>query len=125
MNKRKILFSFGFIVLVAGVFVAGIFVGKAQVVCKVCKPETVDFSLFWDAYDKLHQNFISPEKINDQSVIYGAISGMTQSLQDPYTAFFDPKDAKLFQEDLAGSFDGIGMEVAIKKDQLTIVAPLK
>lgn len=125
MNKRKIFFSFGFIVLVAGVFVGGIFVGKAQVVCKVCKPETVDFSLFWDAYDTLHQNFISPEKINDQSVIYGAISGMTQSLQDPYTAFFDPKHAKLFQEDLAGSFDGIGMEVAIKKDQLTVVAPLK
>ena len=50
---------------------------------------------------------------------------MTESLNDPYTAFFDPKQAKMFQQDLSGSFGGIGIEVGVKKDQLTIVAPLK
>ena len=111
-------------VLVA-VFGVGYFIGQNQVVCKVCKPESVDFSLFWDAHNKLRQNFIEPDKISDQKIIYGAISGMTKNLGDPYTAFFDPEEAKIFQDDLTGLFDGIGAEVGIKKDQLTIIAPLK
>ena len=99
--------------------------GKNSVVCQVCKPENIDFSLFWDAYNKLQQSFISPDKINDQAVIYGAIDGMTKSLQDPYTDFFDPDEAKMFEQDLAGSFEGIGVEVGLKKEQLTVIAPLK
>lgn len=124
--KQKIFFAgIILVVLFFVVFEIGIIVGKTQVVCKVCKPETVDFSLFWDAYNKLHQNFISPDKIVDQNVVYGAIAGMTKSLQDPYTSFFDPKQAKVFEQDLAGSFEGIGIEVAIKKDQLTVISPIK
>ncbi len=124
-DKKRILWGIALVALVLVVFFTGIFVGKSQVTCKVCKPETLDFSLFWSAYNKLHENFISPEKINDQEVLYGAIEGMTKSLQDPYTSFFSPKEAKMFQQDLAGSFDGIGIEVGIKKGQLMIIAPLK
>ncbi len=50
---------------------------------------------------------------------------MTKSLGDPYTDFFEPKQAKIFEQDLAGSFEGIGVEVGIKKDQLTVISPLK
>ena len=113
------------VILLAAVFGAGFFVGKNQVVCKICTPENIDFSLFWDAYNKLHQGFINPDAITDQKIIYGAISGMTKSLDDPYTEFFDPEQAKIFKQDLSGSFNGIGVEIGIKKDQLTIIAPLK
>lgn len=125
INKKKILYSLILIALFFVVFGAGFFIGKNQVVCKVCKPENIDFSLFWDAYQKLGRNFINPDKINDQEIIYGAISGMTKSLGDPYTDFFNPEQAKIFQQDLAGSFNGIGVEIGVKKDQLTIIAPLK
>ncbi len=125
VNKKKIFYSLVLVALFFVVFSVGFFVGKNTVVCKACKPETIDFSLFWDAYNKLHQNFIDNNKIDDQKIIYGAISGMTKSLGDPYTDFFDPKQAKMFQQDLKGSFDGIGIEVGIKKGQLTVVAPLK
>jgi carboxyl-terminal processing protease len=50
---------------------------------------------------------------------------MTKSIGDPYTDFFDPNQAKIFQQDLSGSFDGIGAELGIKKDILTIIAPVK
>jgi len=125
LNKKRI---FRYIILAAVFFVvfgAGFYFGVNQVTCRICQPETIDFSLFWDAYNKLNQNFINPEAIDDQKVIYGAISGMTKSLGDPYTEFFDPSQAKIFQQDLAGSFEGIGVEIGIKKDQLTIIAPLK
>lgn len=124
-GKRKIFNYLLIAVLFAGVFFLGVSVGKHQAVCPVCKPEAVDFSLFWEAYGKLHENFINPETIDDQKVIYGAIGGMVKSLGDPYTSFFNPKDAKMFEQDLAGSFEGIGVEVGIKKDQLTVISPLK
>lgn len=125
LNKKKVFYSLLLLVLFFVVFQTGFLIGKNQVVCRVCKPENIDFSLFWDAYEKLHQNFINPDKIDNQKVIYGAISGMTKSLGDPYTDFFNPEQAKMFKQDLLGSFDGIGVEIGIKKDQLTIIAPLK
>ncbi len=124
-SKKKIFYVLILVALFFVVFNAGFYIGKNSVVCKACKPETIDFSLFWDAYEKLHQNFISSDALDDQKIIYGAISGMTKSLGDPYTDFFSPEQAKMFQQDLAGTFEGIGVEVGIKKDQLTIVAPLK
>ena len=47
------------------------------------------------------------------------------SLNDPYSSFFKPEDAKMFEDDIAGSFSGIGMEVGIKDKILTVIAPLK
>src|SRR3989344_3227094 len=124
-SKKQIIFSVVLVLLFFGVFGLGVFIGKSQVVCKVCKPETADFSLFWDAYNKLHENFIDPSQIDDQKILYGAIAGMAKSLGDLYTDFFSPEEAKVFQQDLSGSFDGIGVEVGLKKDQLTVIAPLK
>jgi len=124
-SKKKIIFSVILVLILAGLFGSGFWMGRQSVVCKFCKPETLDFSLFWEAYGKLQQNFIHPENINVQKIIYGAISGMTKTLGDPYTSFLDPEEAQKFEQDLSGSFEGIGVEIGIKKDQLTIIAPLE
>ena len=50
---------------------------------------------------------------------------MVKSLGDPYTVFFPPEEAKRFNEDVKGSFEGVGMEIDVKKGQLIIVAPLE
>ncbi len=125
INIKKIFFYAVIVVAFCGVFLLGIWVGVAKIAYHVPQPNTIDFSLFWDAYGKLQQNFISPQKIDNQKVVYGAIEGMTKSLGDPYTDFFDPSQAKLFQQDLAGSFSGIGVEIGVKKDLLTIISPIK
>ncbi|MEK7080753.1 MAG: S41 family peptidase [Patescibacteria group bacterium] len=125
ITKKRVLYSFVLVALLAGMFGAGIWVGVNKIAYCVPQPGTVDFSLFWDAYNKLQQKFISPDKIENQKVLYGAIEGMTQSLGDPYTSFFDPNQAKRFQQDLSGSFEGIGVEIGIKKNQLTVIAPLE
>lgn len=123
--NKKILFPVLLVVGFAAFFGLGIWVGATKVAYHVPQPGTIDFSLFWDAYGKLQQNFINPEKIDNQKVIYGAIEGMTKSLGDPYTSFFNPEEAKKFQQELSGSFEGIGVEIGIKKGQLTVVAPIK
>lgn len=124
MLRKKFLISF-LIIAFFVIFSLGIWIGKTQVVCKVCPPEKIDFSLFWESWDKLQEKYISPEKLDVQNMIYGAISGLIDSLGDPYTTFFNPTDTKLFLEDVSGRFEGVGMEVGIRKGQLQIIAPLE
>ncbi len=125
MISKKILYPGVLVILFVAVFGAGIWVGVEKIAYHVPQPGTIDFSLFWDAYNKLEQKFIDPSKITNQNVIYGAIEGMTNSLGDPYTDFFDPEQSKKFYQDLSGSFEGIGAEIGIKDSMLTIIAPLK
>jgi len=123
--KRKIIFVFLISFLFIATFSAGFFVGKFQVVCPVCPPEEIDFSLFWEAYHKLQEKFVDKEKLDVQKMIYGAIEGMVKSLEDPYTTFLPPEETKLFEEDVKGIFEGVGMEIGIRKEQLQVIAPLE
>jgi len=123
--KRIIIFIFLPLVLIGTGFTAGYFLGEYQVVCPVCQPEEVDFSLFWEAWKVLQERFTDKGKFDAKNLIYGAISGMVESLEDPYTVFFPPEEAKKFLEDIKGSFEGVGMEIGIRKGQLQVVAPLE
>ncbi len=58
-------------------------------------------------------------------MFYGSLRGLTNSLNDPYTIFLDPKETKEFYDDLSGSFEGIGAEVGLRDEIITIIAPLK
>ena len=85
----------------------------------------VDLSIFWEVWDDIEQNFFAAEQINQREMIYGAIRGLVNSLDDPYTTFFTPEEAEIFQRDLTGSIEGVGMEVGIRDGQLTIISPLE
>jgi len=50
---------------------------------------------------------------------------MVKSLEDPYTVFLNPEEAKRFQEETAGIFEGVGMEIGKKEGELIIIAPLE
>jgi carboxyl-terminal processing protease len=121
--RKKIIFVFLLGTLFGGSFYGGILVGKSQ--CKICPPEDIDFSLFWEAYHKLQEKFVDKSKIDPKQIIYGAISGMVKSLGDPYTVFLTPEETKRFVEDVKGTFEGVGMEIGIKKGQLQVIAPLE
>jgi len=123
-KNRLIIFSLAAIIVLSSVGF-GFWMGKSQVVCKVCAPEDIDFSLFWEAYHKLQEKFVDPQKFDVQKIIYGAISGMVKSLGDPYTVFFPPDETKRFNEDVKGAFEGVGMEVGIRKGNLQVISPLK
>ena len=124
-NIRKNLAPIFLMISVLLVFGAGFWVGRANVVCRVCQPENVNFSLFWETWETLQKYYVDPAKFNAQDMIYGAISGMVNSLNDPYTVFFNPNDTKKFLEDVGGRFEGIGIEIGIKNGQLQVVAPLE
>lgn len=89
------------------------------------KPDAVDFSLFWDSWRIVQESYAKRESLNVQNMVYGAISGMVKSLDDPYTVFFNPEDAKKFKDDVNGSFEGVGMQIGIKQQQIVVIAPLE
>ncbi|MDI6591407.1 MAG: S41 family peptidase [Patescibacteria group bacterium] len=124
MKLRKALTIFFLLIFILTDFGLGFYLGKTQ--CKICPPEEIDFSLFWEAYHKLQEKFVSPEKLDVQKMIYGAISGMVKSLNDPYTIFLNPEETKEFLKSIKGEvFEGVGMEIGIRKGQLQVIAPLE
>lgn len=83
-----------------------------------------DYSLLWDALDELNAKYVD-RPLDQQKLMYGAVSGLVDATGDPYTAFFDPEESKQFKEQLSGSFDGIGAQIDTKDGQIVIVAPLE
>lgn len=89
------------------------------------KKINVDFKLFWDTWDLLSRSYLDKKNIDPQKLFYGAISGMVAALGDPYTVFLPPEQQKFSQEDLNGSFEGVGIQLGFNKDKrLVVIAPL-
>lgn len=129
--NRKILLSvFGAIVLVVGIFYAGFQFAFFQIgnSLNAVRAETstmADMSSFWDIVSILKKKHIEGNALTDQKIIEGAIKGAISELGDPYTTYMGPSDAQKFNEDLSGVFGGIGAEIGVRNDLLTIIAPLK
>ena len=91
--------------------------------------DNIDFSPFWRAWNTLNEKYVpastTAESISDEDKLYGAIRGLAASLGDPYTVFFPPVEAELFESDIRGNFEGVGMEVLAQGGAITVIAPLK
>jgi len=83
------------------------------------------FAPFWKAWQALNDKDLSAASTSVQDKIWGSIQGLASSYKDPYTVFFPPVENKMFNDDIAGDFEGVGMEIGIKNSQLVVVAPLK
>ncbi|TSD04728.1 MAG: carboxyl-terminal processing protease, partial [Parcubacteria group bacterium Athens0714_12] len=98
-----------------------------QVLNKETKPEylskDVDFELFWKTWNLIKDNYVE-QPVSETKLFYGAMAGMLAGLEDPYSVFFEPVTSEKFSQEISGSFEGIGAEIGLKKDQLTVIAPL-
>ncbi len=88
------------------------------------QPEAVDFSLFWDAWNLLHEKYVSRSELDTQKMVFGAIEGMVKSIGDPFTVFLEAEESKRLQEDIRGEFAGVGIEIGLREEVLTVIAPL-
>lgn len=85
---------------------------------------TVDMAQFWDVWNKLDTMYYNKQVLDPQKMLNGAITGMVQSLGDPFTMYLPPVQNTDFQQQLAGQFDGIGAELGLKDKQIVVIAPL-
>ncbi len=90
---------------------------------------SADLADFWKAWNALNERFVQTQATSTppstESKIWGAIQGLAASYGDPYTVFMPPTEAKKFQDDIRGDFQGVGMEIGVKEGVLTVIAPLK
>ncbi|MFP4515001.1 MAG: S41 family peptidase [Parcubacteria group bacterium] len=86
--------------------------------------KNVDFNLYWQVWDTVKTTYVDSEEISEEDMFYGSLEGMIKAIDDPYTSFLDPELSKKFNDDLSGSFEGIGAEIGIRDDTLTIIAPI-
>jgi len=124
------------IILLMGVsFTAGLFWSNRQtdaVKQLAYSPEALktdtgsnfNFNLYWEVWDRLKSDYVDKNKIKDEDMFYGSLRGLAASMDDPYTIFMDPKEAQEFSDDLLGTFEGIGAEVGMRNDLITVIAPL-
>ncbi len=83
------------------------------------------FAPFWKVWHILDEKYVAASSTTAQQKVYGAIQGLASSEGDPYTVFFPPIANQEFQTDIAGDFEGVGMEIDVKDSVLTVIAPLK
>jgi len=89
------------------------------------KEDKVNLDLFWTVWSVLETEHVDVEKINYENMVYGAIAGMVNGLDDPYTVFMTPKESEEFSNSLDGTLEGIGAELSVESGNLVVVSPLK
>ena len=134
-NKFTVIF-FSFVLILA--FLSGIYLGVWQSYRTFSqKPiselisnylnlpfsDKVDTSLFNKVWSEISTKYVNGP-VDEKTAYYGALQGLVKSLGDPYSVFFDPSQTEDFNQELSGNFEGIGAEIGIKNNQLTVIASL-
>ncbi len=137
-SSKNIILSVVTLMVLAGTFLLGFSMGEYRVRTAVpmvfentdaSGATRIDFSPFWHAWNILERKFVSTggasDRVSDQDKLWGAIQGLAAAYKDPYTVFLPPTQSEIFEDDVRGNFDGVGMEVSTRDGVVTVVAPLK
>ena len=136
LRKHGALLLLGVLIAI-GSFNFGVQAGERNLATKIDgventaegEPVNVDFAPFWRAWNLINEKYVaastSVKTVGDQEKVWGAIEGLADSLGDPYTVFFPPVEAEIFESDIRGNFEGVGMEVVAQEGAITVIAPLK
>jgi carboxyl-terminal processing protease len=128
-QQKNIVFLIIGVILIVLAFMAGSNSGEKKaresITINGVSITSKQFEPFWKVWDIISEKHVAATTTDSQARIWGAISGLAASQNDPYTVFFPPEESKTFKSDISGNFEGVGMEIAIKDKVLTVVSPLK
>lgn len=148
-NWRNLLLSVGVVLIAAVSFVTGGLVGwvlrqptSVAIVVETPEPTPVrtpattlaeqdvpeelreQFETFWQVWALVEDNFFDPERIDYQKMIYGALQGMVNSLDDPYTFFSTPAETEVERTHLQSEYQGIGAYIDQEEGYPMILGPV-
>lgn len=129
--KKFVVFIIVFAALLAltGTFVGGVLVGhvllnnQSPIAVPPASNNQSDLGPINEVLTKISQGYVDKE--SSQKLIDGAIEGMIKTLGDPYTRRLKPTAFGEFETQTSGHFGGVGIELGMKNDKLTVVAPIK
>jgi carboxyl-terminal processing protease len=85
--------------------------------------ESGEFQKFYQVYNMLKDKYLLKE--SPQTLLDGAITGMVQALNDPFSSYMDPKAASKFQEMISSSFEGIGAVMEQQNGNIVVTSVMK
>ncbi|MBI4686465.1 MAG: S41 family peptidase [Nitrospirae bacterium] len=107
--------------LILTVIFTGVIVGQWGL-AKVTGEEHYErLKTFTEVLTLIKKNYV--EEVKDKELIYGAIKGMLNSL-DPHSSFMTPEVFKEMQVETKGEFGGLGIQIGVKDNMLTVIAPI-
>jgi carboxyl-terminal processing protease len=106
------------IMLLSTAFVGGCVFTLSSPTATVQGPNT---SLIQEAWNTITKNYVQPSKIDTTALNQGAINGIVQGLNDPYSYYLNPTDNTLTQSNFQSSFGGIGATLSTNKDRQPII----
>ncbi|HTR45586.1 MAG TPA: S41 family peptidase [Thermodesulfovibrionales bacterium] len=119
-HRKKVLVTWGLIITVA---LAGIVVGRWSIGRVSAEVEGYEnLKILTEVLSIVKKNYVDDVKTKD--LVYGAIKGMLNTL-DPHSGFMPPDAYKEMQVDTKGEFGGIGIQIGIKDNILTVIAPIE
>ncbi|WP_436799722.1 S41 family peptidase [Peribacillus frigoritolerans] len=122
---KKFTFIMGIflvIFLTAGITTIALTFGDEKVE-SLAPDKHAEFEKLYTTYDKIKDNYY--EEVDEEKLVDGAIKGMIKSLDDPYSAYMDKKEASSFDESISSSFEGIGAEIQEQDGKIMVVSPIK
>jgi carboxyl-terminal processing protease len=122
MRRRPALARLAFAAAVAAAFFAGL--GWDHVARATRKPAAQPYrplDVFSDVLAHIENSYV--EEVDEKDLVYGAIDGMMSRL-DPHSIFMKPDVYKQMREETTGEFDGLGLEVTIQDNEVTVISPV-
>ena len=84
----------------------------------------IDANLFAEVLKTIADRYYGKDKLDGEVLMEGAIKGMVNSIDDPFSEFLNAKDLEELNSELSGTFSGIGAEIGKKDGKIVIIAPL-
>ncbi|OHD71748.1 MAG: hypothetical protein A2W19_15500 [Spirochaetes bacterium RBG_16_49_21] len=104
-------------------FLAGLFIGiNASFLSSAAEPAHKYLDYFHRVYQLIVTEYVDESSPRD--MFYGAISGMMNALNDPFSRFLDEKSYEELKEMTTGKFLGVGIEITIRDGQVMVVSPI-
>ena len=122
MNRNRRMMGAGSMLFIATLLV-GLLMGRALESKGLAESETYeDLKIFSEVLSQVQKNYV--EETDPQELVRGAIQGMLDTL-DPHSAFMSPDMFKEIQVDTRGEFGGLGIQISIRDQKLTVIAPIE
>jgi carboxyl-terminal processing protease len=115
--------------LLTAVLLAAALLLPAVAACDSLPTTTVEsadteLALLEEALDLIRQEYVVPEDVDAEALVRGALKGMVEALEDPYSAYLDITHYGMTLKDLSGSFEGVGAYVGDDEGRIIIIAPI-
>lgn len=122
INKKRFIVTVLILIIIGTVtlFTSGFVVGHKAAHAKTDTYE--DLRAFARALELIRANYV--EEPDTKELLQGAIRGMVSSL-DPHSSFMSERAFKEINMDIKGKFEGVGIQIGIKNQQLTIISPIE